>query len=59
MQGEHAKVAVLVGTVTAAALASVLLRLRNRRYRQIAVDEQADADHDGIPDVYQRPGDDR
>jgi NhaA family Na+:H+ antiporter len=51
----HAKVGVLVGTITAALLATVLLRLRNRRYRRIAVVEQADADRDGVPDVYRRP----
>ena len=45
----------LVGTVTAALLATVVLRLRNRRYRRIAVARQADADGDGVPDVYQRP----
>ena len=55
VRDEHAKVGVLVGTVTAALLATVLLRLRNRIYRRIAVLEQADADVDGIPDVYQRP----
>ena len=55
VRDEHAKVGVLVGTVTAALLATVLLRLRNRIYRRIAVLEQADADDDGIPDVYQRP----
>jgi len=55
LRDEHAKVGVLVGTVTAALLAGVLLRLRNRRYRRIAVLEQADADQDGVPDVYQRP----
>ena len=41
--------------MTAALLAAVLLRLRNRRYRQIARAEAADADRDGVPDVYQRP----
>jgi NhaA family Na+:H+ antiporter len=55
VRDEHTKVGVLVGTVGAALLAGVLLRLRNRRYRRIAVTEQADADRDGIPDVYQRP----
>jgi Na+:H+ antiporter, NhaA family len=55
LRDEHAKVGVLVGTVTAALLAGVVLRLRNRRYRRIAVLEQADADQDGVPDVYQRP----
>jgi Na+:H+ antiporter, NhaA family len=55
VRDEHAKVGVLVGTVTAAVLAAVLLRLRNRIYRRIAALEEADADRDGIPDVYQRP----
>jgi NhaA family Na+:H+ antiporter len=52
---EHGKVGVLVGTVTAAVLASVLLRLRDRRYRLVAEEESRDADADGVPDVYQRP----
>jgi NhaA family Na+:H+ antiporter len=51
---EHAKVGILAGTLLAALLASVLLRLRNRRYKRIYVDERADFDRDGIPDVYQR-----
>src|SRR3712207_1255823 len=54
---EHVKVGVLVGTLTAAALASVLLRLRNRRYRLIHEAETADADADGIPDVFERRSD--
>jgi Na+:H+ antiporter, NhaA family len=54
-QDDHVKVAVLVGTVTAALLAGVLLRLRNRRYKEIAAAEQVDADDDGVPDVYERP----
>ena len=37
---EHVKVGVLAGTVTAALLAAVLLRLRNRRYRRIAAPER-------------------
>jgi NhaA family Na+:H+ antiporter len=57
VRDEHVKVGVLVGTVTAALLATVLLRLRNRRYRQIASADLADADHDGIPDVYQKTKD--
>ena len=52
---EHVKVGVLMGTLAAALLAAVLLRLRNRRYRQIALAERADADRDGVPDVYQQP----
>ena len=53
LRDEHAKVGVLVGTLTAAVLASVVLRLRNRRYLRIEEEEQRDADHDGVPDVYQ------
>ncbi|TFV81191.1 Na+/H+ antiporter NhaA [Blastococcus sp. CT_GayMR20] len=52
---DHAKVGILAGTVAAALLATVVLRLRNRRYRLIEEEESADADEDGIPDVYQRP----
>ena len=52
---DHAKVGILAGTLTAALLATVVLRLRNRRYKQIAAAEQADAGRDGVPDVYQRP----
>ena len=51
---DHVKIAVLAGSVTAAVLAGVLLRLRNRRYRAMCEEEEMDADHDGIPDVYQR-----
>ncbi|NYJ04938.1 Na+/H+ antiporter NhaA [Petropleomorpha daqingensis] len=52
VRDEHAKVGVLVGTVAAALLAAVLLRLRNRRYRRLAALEQVDADGDGVPDVF-------
>jgi Na+:H+ antiporter, NhaA family len=54
-QDEHVKVGVLLGTLAAALLATVVLRLRNRRYRQICEAEAVDADADGVPDVYQRP----
>ncbi|MGY1607379.1 Na+/H+ antiporter NhaA [Geodermatophilus sp. SYSU D00700] len=50
---EHVKVGVLLGTLLSALLATVVLRLRNRRYRQIWEMEQVDADHDDIPDVFQ------
>jgi len=55
VRDEHVKVGVLVGTLTAALLASVVLRIRDRRYRLIAEEETRDADADGVPDVYQRP----
>ena len=51
---DHAKVGILTGTLAAAAFATVILRLRNRRYKRIYEDERADFDADGIPDVYQR-----
>ncbi|SDG12478.1 sodium/proton antiporter, NhaA family (TC 2.A.33.1.1) [Blastococcus aurantiacus] len=54
---DHAKVGILAGTVLAAVLASVILRLRNRRYREISAQERVDVDADGIPDVYEAPED--
>ncbi|MGV8968877.1 MAG: Na+/H+ antiporter NhaA [Microbacteriaceae bacterium] len=49
---DHAKVGILLASVLAATLAAVLLRMRNRHYRAIALLESADDDGDGIPDVY-------
>lgn len=50
---EHVKVGVLVGSLTSALLAVVVLRLRNRAYRLIHERETRDDDADGVPDVYQ------
>ncbi|UQU67878.1 Na+/H+ antiporter NhaA [Couchioplanes caeruleus] len=50
---DHVKVAVLTGSLLAALLATVVLRLRNRTYRRICAEEQVDRDRDDIPDVYQ------
>lgn len=47
------KVAVLTGSLLAALLAAVVLRLRNRHYRSVWLMETRDADHDGVPDIYQ------
>ena len=44
----------LTGSLIAAILASIVLRLRNTHYKQIAALENHDGDADGIPDVYQR-----
>ncbi|MEU6719367.1 Na+/H+ antiporter NhaA [Nonomuraea sp. NPDC046802] len=52
---EQVKVAVLAGSLAAALLATVILRLRARVYRRIHQAETADADADGIPDLYQSP----
>jgi NhaA family Na+:H+ antiporter len=53
LRDDHVKIGVLVGSVVAAVLATVVLRARNRVYRAIRVDEERDDDADGIPDVYQ------
>jgi NhaA family Na+:H+ antiporter len=55
---DHAKVGILGGTLLAAVLAAVVLRLRNRRYKRIEADERRDVDADGIPDAWD-PVDDR
>jgi NhaA family Na+:H+ antiporter len=57
LRTEHVKVGVLTGTLLAALLAAVLLRVRDRRYRRIAEAETIDTDADGVPDVFQRPDD--
>lgn len=52
-QAEHIKAAVLVASVTAAAVAAVLLKRRDRVYRRLCEVEDRDDDADGIPDIYQ------
>ena len=51
---EHVKLAVLLGSLASALLASVVLRTRNRVYRRLAEEETVDHDGDGIPDAFQR-----
>jgi NhaA family Na+:H+ antiporter len=46
------KVGVLAGSLLAAFLAAVLLRIRNRHYRKVFELETADSDRDGVPDIY-------
>ncbi|MER7576815.1 Na+/H+ antiporter NhaA [Streptomyces sp. NPDC126514] len=50
---DEVKAAVLVGSVIAATLATVLLKVRNSRYRQMIETEERDDDHSGIPDIYE------
>jgi Na+:H+ antiporter, NhaA family len=50
---EHVKIGVLLGSLLSALLATVVLRLRNRRYRRICEEEERDTDADGVPDVYE------
>ncbi|MDJ0356098.1 Na+/H+ antiporter NhaA [Paenarthrobacter sp. PH39-S1] len=51
---DHAKVAILIGSLVSALLAAVVLRIRNRHYRTIALLEAADQDGDGVPDVFDK-----
>ena len=50
---DHVKVAVLAGSLTAAVLATIVLRVRDRAYRRLQEAEAVDSDRDGVPDVYQ------
>ena len=50
--GDDVKIGVLVGSVVAGLLAAVVLLSRNAAYRRIHEIETADADHDGVPDIY-------
>ncbi len=52
-QDEDVKVGVLAGTLLAALLAAVVLRLRNRHYRLISQAEEIDTDADGVPDAFE------
>ncbi|GAA3224665.1 hypothetical protein GCM10020256_33650 [Streptomyces thermocoprophilus] len=47
------KAAVLTGSLIAAAVASVLLKIRNTKYRKLCEAEDRDEDLDGIPDIYE------
>jgi NhaA family Na+:H+ antiporter len=48
------KAAVLIGSLIAAVCATMLLKLRNNRYRRLCEEEERDEDLDGIPDVYEQ-----
>ncbi|CAM5708178.1 Na(+)/H(+) antiporter NhaA OS=Streptomyces albaduncus OX=68172 GN=nhaA PE=3 SV=1 [Streptomyces griseoloalbus] len=51
---DSVKAAVLAGSLIATALATVLLKIRNARYRRLADEEERDEDQDGVPDVYEQ-----
>ncbi|MFE5852030.1 Na+/H+ antiporter NhaA [Streptomyces sp. NPDC056500] len=51
---DQVKAAVLMGSLIAAVLAGVLLKLRVRKYRALIADEERDDDQDGIPDIYEQ-----
>ncbi|UQA94082.1 Na+/H+ antiporter NhaA [Streptomyces halobius] len=48
---EHIKAAVLVGSLISALLASVLLKLRNNKYRRLYEEEIANGNADTVPDT--------
>ncbi|WP_411070976.1 Na+/H+ antiporter NhaA [Streptomyces sp. cmx-4-25] len=50
---DQVKAAVLTGSLVAAVLATVLLKLRVRKYNALYADEERDEDEDGIPDIYE------
>ncbi|MFF2849715.1 Na+/H+ antiporter NhaA [Streptomyces sp. NPDC058001] len=48
------KAAVLTGSLIAALLSGILLKVRNAKYRAMVADEDRDDDLDGIPDIYEQ-----
>jgi NhaA family Na+:H+ antiporter len=50
---DHAKLGILLGSLLAALTSGAILRVRNRRYRDIRTAEDLDLDADGVPDIYQ------
>ncbi|WP_432015204.1 Na+/H+ antiporter NhaA [Streptomyces cucumeris] len=50
---EEIKAAVLIGSLCAALVACVLLKLRNNTYQRLWQEENRDDDMDGIPDIYE------
>ncbi|MFJ7133888.1 Na+/H+ antiporter NhaA [Streptomyces fungicidicus] len=51
---DSVKAAVLAGSLIATAVATVLLKVRNAKYRRLTDAEELDEDHSGIPDVYEQ-----
>ncbi|EPH42296.1 putative Na(+)/H(+) antiporter NhaA [Streptomyces aurantiacus JA 4570] len=51
---DEIKAAVLIGSLIAAVLSGILLKVRNVKYRKLWEDEERDDDLDGIPDVYEQ-----
>ncbi|MFB8268906.1 Na+/H+ antiporter NhaA [Streptomyces sp. NPDC055955] len=50
---DEIKASVLMGSLIAAVLSSVLLKIRNAKYRAMCTEEERDEDLDGIPDIYE------
>lgn len=50
---DEVKAAVLLGSLIAATVATVLLKIRNAKYRAMVEAEERDEDESGIPDIYE------
>ncbi|PWI11693.1 Na+/H+ antiporter NhaA [Streptomyces sp. NWU339] len=50
---DSVKAAVLTGSLIATVVATVLLKIRNAKYRRLSQEEERDDDLSGIPDVYE------
>ncbi|MEU8753601.1 Na+/H+ antiporter NhaA [Streptomyces chartreusis] len=51
---DEVKASVLIGSLIAAVLATVLLKIRNAKYRGMVEAEERDEDASGIPDIYEQ-----
>jgi NhaA family Na+:H+ antiporter len=51
---DEVKAAVLTGSLIAAILSGILLKLRVRTYQALAAEEERDEDMSGIPDIYEQ-----
>jgi NhaA family Na+:H+ antiporter len=51
---DEVKAAVLTGSLIAATLATVLLKIRNAKYRTLWEQEERDEDASGVPDIYEQ-----
>ncbi|MEU1278810.1 Na+/H+ antiporter NhaA [Streptomyces sp. NPDC005805] len=51
---DQVKASVLVGSLIAATLAGILLKLRVRRYQALYAEEERDEDMSGVPDIYEQ-----
>ncbi len=54
---EHVKIGVLLGSLTSAMLATVVLRSRNRTYRLVHERQSVEEKAVGVPDIHQRDDD--
>lgn len=50
---DEIKAAVLCGSLIAAVLSGILLKVRNAKYRKLWEDEERDEDLSGVPDIYE------